>query len=98
MSLKSSKAFTSADIPQPDCAIVTATGEGTTIRTKRLAGITALCGVADYHACLQVTDAKWWIDHRDRTDVDLMAAATQAPDMQSVTAVTASITYMPRTA
>jgi hypothetical protein len=45
-----------------------------------------------------VTDAKWWIDHRDRTDVDLMAAATQAPDMQSVTAVTASITNMPRTA
>ena len=69
-----------------------------TIRTKRLAGITALCGVADYHACLQVTDAKWWIDHRDRMDVDLMAAATQAPDMQSVTAVTASITDMPRTA
>jgi hypothetical protein len=69
-----------------------------TIRSKRLAEITALCGVADNHACLQMADAEWWIDHRDLADVDLMAAATQAPDMQSATAVTASITDMPRTA
>jgi hypothetical protein len=71
---------------------------GTTIRTKRLAGLTNLYSGADCYACLQVTDAKWWIDHRDLTDVDLMAAATQAPDMQSAPAVAASITDMPRTA
>jgi hypothetical protein len=71
---------------------------GTTIRTKRLAGLTNLYSDADCYKCLWVTDAKWWIDHRDLTDVDLMAAATQAPDMQSTPAVTASITDMPRTA
>jgi hypothetical protein len=45
-----------------------------------------------------VTDAKWWIDYRDLTDVDLMAAATKASGIQNVTAVTASITDIPRTA
>lgn len=92
----------SSESPNRDLPLLTGTDRqiswASTIRTKRLAGITALCGVADYHACLQVTDAKWWIDHRDRTAIDLMAAATQAPDMQSATAVTASITDMPRTA
>jgi len=69
-----------------------------TIRTKRLAGLTNLYSDGDCYTCLRVTDAKWWIDHRDLTDVDLMAAATQAPDTQSTPAVTASITDMPRTA
>jgi len=69
-----------------------------TIRTKRLAALTNLNSDADCYACLQVTDAKWWIDHRDLTDVDLMAAATKASDIRNVTAVTASITDMPRTA
>ena len=94
--------LSSAAVAHLDLPLLTGTDRqiswASTIRTKRLAGITALCGVAEYHACLQVTDAKWWIDHRDRTDVDLMAAATQAPDMQSITAGTASITNMPRTA
>ncbi|TCP96108.1 MULTISPECIES: hypothetical protein [unclassified Sphingomonas] len=69
-----------------------------TIRTKRLAALTNPNSDADCSACLQVTDAKWWIDRRDLTDVDLMAAAAQAPDLQSATVVTASITDMPRTA
>ena len=69
-----------------------------TIRTKRLAALTNLNSDGACYACLQVTDAKWWIDHRDLTDVDLMAAATKASDVRNVTAVTASITDMPRTA
>jgi len=94
-------ALSSAAVAHLDLPLLTGTDRqiswASTIRTKRLAEVTALCGVADYHACLQMTDAKWWIDHRDQTDVDLMAAATQALDTQSVTAVTASITDMPRT-
>ena len=69
-----------------------------TIRTKRLAGLTNVFSDADCYACLQVTDAKWWIDHRDLTDLDLTAAATHATDMQYAKAVTASITDMPRPA
>ena len=69
-----------------------------TIRTKRLAALTNFNSDADCYACLQVTDAKWWIDCRDLTDVDLMAAATKASDIRNVTAVTALITNMPRTA
>jgi len=95
-------ALSSAAVAHLDLPLLTGTDRqiswALTIRSKRLAEITALCGVADHHACLQVADAKWWIDHRDLTDVDLMAAATQAHDMQSATAVTASITDMPRTA
>ncbi|MCP8892846.1 hypothetical protein [Sphingomonas faeni] len=69
-----------------------------TIRTKRLAALTNSNSDADWYACLQVTDAKWWIDRRDLTDIDLMAAAAQASEVQSATAVTASITDMHRTA
>ena len=69
-----------------------------TIRTKRLAALTNPNNDADCYPCLQVTDAKWWIDYRDLTDVDLMAAATKASGIQNVTAVTASITDIPRTA
>jgi len=69
-----------------------------TIRIKRLAALTNQNNDADCCACLQVTDAKWWIDYRDLTDVDLVAAATKASGIQNVTAVTASITDMPRTA
>ena len=73
-------------------------GWASTIRTKRLAALTNSNSDADCSACLRVTDAKWWIDHRDLTDVDLMAAVTKASDIQDVRAVTASITDMPRTA
>ena len=69
-----------------------------TIRTKRLAALMSSNSDAECYACLQVTDAKWWIDRRDLTDVDLMAAATKASDIRNVTPVTASITDMPRTA
>jgi hypothetical protein len=30
---------------------------------------------ADYRACLHVTDAKWWIDHREMSDANLIAEA-----------------------
>jgi hypothetical protein len=63
-----------------------------TIRTKRLAALTNTNNDADYSACLQVTDAKWWIDCRDLTDVDLMAAANDASNMQSVRTLIPSMT------
>jgi hypothetical protein len=95
-------ALSSAAISHLDLPLLTGSDRqinwGATIRTKRLAGLTDLYNDADCYACLRVTDAKWWIDHRDLTDVDLMAAATQAPDMQSAPAVAALITDMPRTA
>ena len=59
-----------------------------TIRTKRLAALINPDSDANCYACLQVTDAKWWIDHRDLTDVDLMAAAAQATDIPGVSGVT----------
>ncbi|RYF21276.1 MAG: hypothetical protein EOO77_06340 [Oxalobacteraceae bacterium] len=67
-----------------------------TIRAKRLAAITALCKVADYHACLQVTEAKWWIDHRDIADVDMMAAAGRPSGIQMISVATASIMDAPQ--
>ena len=48
----------------------------TTIRMKRLAAMVATSSTdgADVNqACIAVTDAKWWIDHRDLTDTDLLA-------------------------
>ncbi|MBD8641563.1 hypothetical protein [Sphingomonas sp. CFBP 13733] len=95
-------ALSSAAISHLDLPLLTGTDRqiswASTIRTKRLAALTNLNSNADCYACLQVTDAKWWIDHRDLTDVDLMAAATQAADIQSATAARASITDMSRTA
>ena len=50
----------------------------TTIRAGQLAAIIA-ADVQDHadgqRACLLVTDAKWWIDHRDLTSTDLLAKA-----------------------
>jgi hypothetical protein len=49
-----------------------------TIRAKRLAAIIAAApptGPTDPHACYVITDAKWWIDHRDLSDADLLAKA-----------------------
>ncbi len=95
-------ALSSAAISHLDLPPLTGTDRqinwASTIRTKRLAVLTNSNSGADCHACLQVVDAKWWIDCRDLTDVDLMAAATPAPDIQSVTAVIGSVTDMPRTA
>ncbi|RYF22782.1 MAG: hypothetical protein EOO77_03415 [Oxalobacteraceae bacterium] len=50
----------------------------TTIRTGRLASM--LAGAVEHRAeawiaCLPMTDAKWWIDHRDLTVSDLIAKA-----------------------
>jgi hypothetical protein len=63
-----------------------------TIRAKRLAAIIAAApptGPTDPQACCFITDAKWWIDHRDLSDADLLAKAeafatasyTEAPIM-----------------
>jgi hypothetical protein len=52
-----------------------------TIRAKRLAAIIATippAGSSDYRACCVITDAKWWIDHRDLNDTDLLAKAGAA--------------------
>jgi len=63
-----------------------------TIRIKRLAALTNSNSDADCNACLRVTDAKWWIDCRNLTDVDLMAAAIRASSMQSVPTLMPSTT------
>jgi hypothetical protein len=63
-----------------------------TIRTKRLAALTNPNSDAESNACLRVTDAKWWIDNRDLTDVDLMAAANQASNLQSMLTLMPSVT------
>jgi hypothetical protein len=95
-------ALSSAAISHLDLPLLTGSDRqvswASTIRTKRLAALINPNSDADCSACLRVTDAKWWIDRRDLTDIDLMAAAAQAPDIQSATAVTASLTNMPRIA
>jgi len=63
-----------------------------TIRNKRLAALTNSNSDADCNACLRVTDAKWWIDCRDLGDVDLMAAANRASNMQCVPTLMPSTT------
>ncbi len=63
-----------------------------TIRNKRLAALTNSNSDADCNACLRITDAKWWIDSRDLGDVDLMAAANRASNMQCVTTLIPSTT------
>lgn len=54
----------------------------TTIRAKRLASMLSLMSSAtsDQNACLLVSDAKWWIDHRDTLDIDLIQRANEAYD------------------
>jgi hypothetical protein len=63
-----------------------------TIRTKRLAALTNSDSDADCNVCLRVTEAKWWIDCRDLSDVDLMAAVDRAPNMQCVPTLMPSTT------
>lgn len=70
---------------QPLCGSERQISWAATIRAGRLAALTGSDAVDDdRRACLLVTDAKWWIDHRDLTDVDLIAKAR-------VAAVTATI-------
>ncbi len=101
-------ALSNAAISHLDLPLLTGTDRqvswASTIRTNRLAVLINSNSGAYCYACLQITEAKWWIDRRDLADVDLMAAAAQASDVQSatavtaVTAVTASITDVRRTA
>lgn len=54
------------------------TAWASTIRAKRLATVVAsTAGGAenDHRSYLLVADAKWWIDHRDLPDTDLLAKA-----------------------
>lgn len=64
-----------------------------TIRTKRLASFIANFSSnkgSRYRHCLTITDAKWWIDHRDLSDADLTERAaighvTNAPNRSAST-------------
>jgi len=67
-------------------------GWALTIRTKRLAALLNSNSDVDCNACLRITDAKWWIDCRDLTDVDLMATANRASSMQNVPTLMPSTT------
>jgi hypothetical protein len=55
-----------------------------TIRAKRLASMLPLLSSAtpDQSACLLISDAKWWIDHRNMSDVDLIQQS-KAPSAQA---------------
>jgi len=62
----------------------------TTIRASRLATMTADHeAAAGWQACLAATDAKWWIDHRELSNADLLAiAATASARVGSLVAAT----------
>jgi len=50
-----------------------------TIRASRLATLIADHeAAAGWQACLAATDAKWWIDHRELSNADLLAMAAAA--------------------
>jgi hypothetical protein len=50
-------------------------GWATTIRASRLAGLLANPeSGTGWQTCLTSTDAKWWIDHREAADGDLLAS------------------------
>lgn len=56
-------------------------GWTTTIRARRLATLVATPVTGEAVAlqrCIVITDAKWWIDHRDLSDDDLAVKANQA--------------------
>lgn len=56
-------------------------GWATTIRAGRLATLVAkpvTCETEALRHCIALTDAKWWIDHRDLSDDDLAAEASHA--------------------
>ena len=89
-------ALSSAAVSHLNLPLLTGTDRqiswASTIRTKRLAALTKSNSDGGCNACLRVTDAKWWIDCRDLTDVDLMAAANRASNMQCVPTLMASTT------
>jgi len=49
----------------------------TTLRASRLCALLASPPTerTEFQVCTHVTDAKWWIDYRIRTDTQLLAAA-----------------------
>jgi len=50
-------------------------GWATTIRAGRLAKLLVEPGIdSGWQACLTMTEAKWWIDHREVADADLLAS------------------------
>lgn len=59
-------------------------GWATTIRAGRMAALVAVPNDGDADGlqhCAAITEAKWWIDHRDLTDAALTAEASQAAGM-----------------
>jgi len=59
-------------------------GWATTIRAGRMAALVATpvaCDAEALRRCAAITEAKWWIDHRDLTDAELMAKADQTAGM-----------------
>ncbi|SEN65336.1 hypothetical protein SAMN05192583_3264 [Sphingomonas gellani] len=60
------------DLPQL-CGSDRQVAWATTIRARRLSAMLAEGSVPDFR--FGVIDAKWWIDHRDLTDADLVAKA-----------------------
>ena len=72
-----------------------------TIRAKRMASVVALRAVvagSDHRACLLVTDAKWWIDHRGLSDADLLAKAKLQANVAGLAAGGTSTMNVPRAA
>lgn len=54
-------------------------GWAASIRAKRLARMVQAAGGGDPDpACAAVGDARWWIDHRDLSDADLLTKARAA--------------------
>jgi len=69
----------------------------TTIRMKRLAAMMAASSIDDadgHEACVAVIDAKWWIDHRDLTDTDLIAKGRLYVNATSTSLAGAQLTTM----
>jgi hypothetical protein len=60
-----------------------------TIRISRLAELTVTPYTttdADCELCLRIYDAKWWIDHRNLSNADLVAQATKHLEVASMSA------------
>ena len=73
----------------------------TTIRMKRLAAIitgSSTDGADGHQACIPITDAKWWIDHRDLTDTDLIAKGQLHVNATDATSAGAQLTSMTKVA
>jgi hypothetical protein len=59
-------------------------GWATTIRAGRMAALVTASATGEavaLHRLTAITEAKWWIDHRDLTDAELVATVSQAAGM-----------------